>query len=903
MEEKGFFPGSIIDQKIKLSETTSSNSDSSESSDAIPTVELHSDVKLLLQCTSPLFWSQNSGVVLVAAGLHWLMAPMKEVKRIVKPLLFLLRSSYDSQYVVLANLATFVGEMPSLFEPYFEDFFIRSSDTYHMRAIKLEILSVIATGSSINTILQEFQDYIRDPDRKFAADAVAAIGRCANRLPSVALTCLKGLLALVRQSSISVQGSSSLANEKTAELRKNKFPGVKAEQCFRTDWMLNSGDKVDREACVLTQAILAIKTILQQHPDAWEKVFVELIRSLDLIKVPPARAIVIWMVGEYSSTGTLIPKVVPTILQYLAACFPAEGLDSKLQILNCAAKVVLHCEASGKGSTLLVNYVLDMGICDLNYDVRDRACMLKKLLAYSFSSVSKDEGIDASQTYNVEQILSSADLLRSSGAELENSQDNFERHVLGKTFFQQHGPHPNLMSAIAKYVLSPKLDPVLHSTRPQRIFLPGSLSHIVQHTAPGYRPLPKPFSLSAEVREPTVSRDKSAVNDYDSSGNVTDFISSSSDGSLSEGSLHGHESGSDPKHDHSSNNESSDIDMKPKHKWKSSLTGSTRKSLMMSRVSDSNNITSGHVQSKEIEKRHPLDPLISLSDGEHGKEKVEDGSSGPAGSDSLQLMCDDAFESWLGPQVPVPGPVFPAEESITSGYCSVSIGAVDAELRKYTLLDFTNGDGMNVMYAFPMECSKYSPEMVCVHLFFENRSLETFSSIIVRADELIGSPTEPELPPAEAHGQIAVSSDSPTFIPIQEIPYLGPGETTERDLHFCFRQQMPLKLRIHCNNKCYSVRLMPQLGALLRPLSMSSIAFTSKESQISGMLEYSRRCTFKERPQGSSNVNDLQYQHDKLIVVARNIASRILSGVHVSIVSVTIPIFTSFMDESNMNGD
>lgn len=58
------------------------------------------DVKMLLQCTSPLLWSHNSAVVLAAAGVHWIMAPREDVKRIVKPLLFLLRSSHVSKYVV-----------------------------------------------------------------------------------------------------------------------------------------------------------------------------------------------------------------------------------------------------------------------------------------------------------------------------------------------------------------------------------------------------------------------------------------------------------------------------------------------------------------------------------------------------------------------------------------------------------------------------------------------------------------------------------------------------------------------------------------------------------------------------------------------------------------------------------
>lgn len=60
----------------------------------------NSDVKLLLQCTSPLLWSQNSAVVLAAAGVHWVLASQMDMEKIVKPILFILRSSYASRYVV-----------------------------------------------------------------------------------------------------------------------------------------------------------------------------------------------------------------------------------------------------------------------------------------------------------------------------------------------------------------------------------------------------------------------------------------------------------------------------------------------------------------------------------------------------------------------------------------------------------------------------------------------------------------------------------------------------------------------------------------------------------------------------------------------------------------------------------
>eukprot|EP01018_Ginkgo_biloba_P021382 Gb_19472 [translate_table: standard] len=916
LEENADFSSSFRNEPQNM--FSSLSNDSSESNDASPAVELNSDLKLLLQCTSPLLWSRNSGVVLAAAGVHWLMAPMRDAKRIVKPLLFLLRSSYDSQYVVLANLATFVGAMPSFFEPYFEDFFVRSSDTYQMKAIKLDILSLIATESSIHTILQEFQDYIRDPDRKFAADTVAAIGRCARRLPTVSWTCLKGLLALVRHSSASSQGSDRPGNEETAGSRKEKFPGVKVDMVFRADWMLTS-DKIDREAGVLTQAIIAIKAVLQQHPTELEKVFVHLVRSLDLIKVPAARAVVIWMVGEYSCIGN-IPKIVPTILEYLGACFPTEGMESKLQILNCAAKVVSRSKVADPSSTisLLLNYVLDKGGCDLSYDVRDRARMLKKLLSSRLIVYGVDGRNDLSQTSQGGKHLVSA-VLPGAGpsvAQEENCGDNSGKHVLSEASASQHDPHVNLFSALAKHVLlSPKLTPVLQSISLDRSFLPGSLSYIVQHTAPGYRPLPKPCSMlqthiphTAEIRQATISKGKERANSQDNSGNTSDYTYISSSGSYSGESLHGHVSGADQKSSASSNaSESSEFEMKPRDRRRSSPTRSTRKAMVKSRSVDSKDKTSQHLEITDTarDQINAIAPLISLSDGEYGKDEVGryydyDGTIPQAGSNTSQLMSKDAFESWLGPHPPV----LSKEDSIASGYAILSIGTVDVELRKYTLLDFTNGDGLNVMYAFSTELSSYSPMMICVRLFFDNRSSEAFSNIVVRAKS-VQPLSESSFPTIEACDQSLVSSDTPTVIPMQEIPCLEPGQATEADLHVCFHHQLvPIKLGVFCNRKCYSVRLMPEIGALLRPLSMSAVAFTSKESQISGMLENSRRCIFREHFKRPRNVSDLHLQQDdKLVVIARNIASRILSRVHASLISVTIPIFASFAEQSAGNGD
>jgi AP-3 complex subunit beta len=58
---------------------------------------------------------------------------------------------------MLGNILIFAKRMPSLFASFYEDFFINASDPYLTRALKLEILTTIATEQSIPAIFDEFQ--------------------------------------------------------------------------------------------------------------------------------------------------------------------------------------------------------------------------------------------------------------------------------------------------------------------------------------------------------------------------------------------------------------------------------------------------------------------------------------------------------------------------------------------------------------------------------------------------------------------------------------------------------------------------------------------------------------------------------------------------------------------------
>ncbi|KAI7749799.1 hypothetical protein M8C21_012157 [Ambrosia artemisiifolia] len=711
------------------------------------------NVKILLQCTLPLLWSRNSAVVLAAAGVHWIMAPMEEISKIVKPLLFLLRSSDASKYVVLCNIQVFAKVMPSLFAANIEDFFISSSDAYQVKALKLEILSSIATDASISIIFQEFQDYVRDPDRRFAADTVAAIGVCAKRNPQVANTCVEGLLALISPKSINSTSGS-----------------------------------MDDEAVVLIQAITSIKDIIKQDPLSHENAIIYLIRNLDAIKVPVARAMIVWIVGEYNSIGNIIPKMVSIILRFLARGFPSESIETKYQILNAAVKVLLNSkEEDFDTAKSILNYVFELAKFDFNYDVRDRARVLRKLLSCYFSS---------------------------SG--LEEKPNNNEIRLL-----------------LVEHIFGEKVKPSTEMVN-NRFYLPGSLSQIVFHAAPGYEPLPEPCSLTESdmvkglEEEPT----QAEANDSDvDSGSLNE-----------EGSYYSEDS----------------------------VTASTRTDSETTASESDNNNT---------------DSLINLSDV--GKPQEETNDLG-------ELMSKGDLESWLDDN-DNPGPSQNVAERVPSARISIGDISTRTKPKIYTLLDPTYGNGLKVIYKYSLEESAVSPPLVSVDTFFENCSSYSMSKILLTNEDSESS---------DQGSSLESQKDVPVFAPMEEISILEPGQTIKRVIHVHFHHHLlPLKLILWCNDKKHPVKLRPDIGFFLKPLMMDLDAFSQKESQLPGMFEYTRRCSFTDHlaELGSDGKDgDVSPTKDSFLIICQCLASKMLSNANLHLVSVNMPVDVNLNDASGL---
>ncbi|XP_063970298.1 AP-3 complex subunit beta-2-like isoform X3 [Lytechinus pictus] len=289
---------------------------------------MDTDHRLLLRSVKPLLQSRNASVVMAVAQLYHHIAPKNEVGIIAKPLVRLLRSHREVQTVVLSNVATMSANRRGMFEPFLKSFFVRSSDATHIRLLKLEIMTNIASGTSISTILREFQTYVTSSDKEFVAATIQAIGRCASNIEEVTESCMNGLMGLMS----------------------------------------------NRDEAVVAESVVVIRKLLQMNPTGHKEIIRHMTKLADAITVPMARASILWLIGEYSDS---VPKMAPDVLRKMAKGFINEEDIVKLQILNLAAKLYL---TNSKQTKLLLQYVLNLSKYDQNYDIRDRARFFRHLL-------------------------------------------------------------------------------------------------------------------------------------------------------------------------------------------------------------------------------------------------------------------------------------------------------------------------------------------------------------------------------------------------------------------------------------------------------------------------------------------------------------------------------------------
>ncbi|CAG8078897.1 unnamed protein product [Penicillium salamii] len=292
---------------------------------------------LLAERVAPRLSHQNSAVVLTSCRvILYLMnyiAGEKHItslcKKLSPPLVTLLSKPPEVQYLALRNAILILQKRPEVLRNDIRVFFCNYNDPIYVKVTKLELMFMLTTKENISVVLAELREYATEIDVHFVRKAVRAIGKLAIKIESSAKQCINTLLELVDA----------------------KIPYI------------------------VQEATVVIRNIFRKYPNQYESIISHVIRNIDDLDEPEAKAAVIWIIGQYADR---IDNSDGLLQDYLAT-FHDETVEVQLALLTATVKLFIQRPTKGQQ---LVPQVLKWCTEETDDpDLRDRGYMYWRLLS------------------------------------------------------------------------------------------------------------------------------------------------------------------------------------------------------------------------------------------------------------------------------------------------------------------------------------------------------------------------------------------------------------------------------------------------------------------------------------------------------------------------------------------
>ena len=175
------------------------------------------------------------------------------LKKMAPPLVTLVSSQPEVQYVALRNIDLLLQKQPGILDKEIRVFFCKYNDPPYLKLTKLEIMVRIANSSNVDQLLAELKEYAMEVDMDFVRKAVRAIGQVAIKIEESAEKAVNVLLELINS----------------------------------------------KVGYVVQEVIVVIKDIFRRYP-GYEGIIPTLCQCIDDLDEPNARGSLIWIVGEYA---------------------------------------------------------------------------------------------------------------------------------------------------------------------------------------------------------------------------------------------------------------------------------------------------------------------------------------------------------------------------------------------------------------------------------------------------------------------------------------------------------------------------------------------------------------------------------------------------------------------------
>ncbi|KDQ52427.1 hypothetical protein JAAARDRAFT_40280 [Jaapia argillacea MUCL 33604] len=285
----------------------------------------------------PQFQHVNGSVVLAAVkvvmihmrGVHREDLQKQFIRKMAPPLVTLLSSPPEVQWVALRNVNLLLQKRSDLLQNEMRVFFCKYNDPLYVKIEKLDIMVRLAHENNVDALLSELKEYASEVDVDFVRKSIKAIGQAAIKIDSAAERCVNVLLDLI----------------------------------------------ATRVSYVVQEAMVVMKDIFRRYPATYEGIIPTLCANLDELDEPEAKAALIWIIGEYASRIDNADE----LLSMFVDTFTEESYPVQLQTLTAVVKLFLK---KPDVSQALVQRILNTATKDCDSpDVRDRAYIYWRLLS------------------------------------------------------------------------------------------------------------------------------------------------------------------------------------------------------------------------------------------------------------------------------------------------------------------------------------------------------------------------------------------------------------------------------------------------------------------------------------------------------------------------------------------
>lgn len=259
------------------------------------------------------------------------------IKKLAPPLVTLLASPPEVQYVALRNIHLILQKRSDILSNEVRVFFCKFNDPPYVKIEKLEIMIKLASEKNIDQVVSELKEYAAEVDVDFVRKAVQAIGRCAVKIESSAERCVAALLELIQ-------------------------------------------NKVNY---VVQEAIVVMKDIFRKYPDRYESIIPTLCENLESLDEPEAKAAMVWIIGENAQRI----ENAAELIQFFMENFKFETSQVQLQLLTASVK--LFIKKPQQGQELVQKILQTTSTSGESADLRDKAFIYLRLLQSDPSAAAK----------------------------------------------------------------------------------------------------------------------------------------------------------------------------------------------------------------------------------------------------------------------------------------------------------------------------------------------------------------------------------------------------------------------------------------------------------------------------------------------------------------------------------